>query len=242
MVISHTPNAADLAALNIKFGNKVTFKSIATAKGKIQGLGNEAFTRSIALGGNYVQVKAWWKAEGKALFKEEGFTTNWDEAVRSLTSGTSRAWFNKLVQAFNAAEESPEVLAAYQAAEEEKGQAWNIERFLAYVKDDANSAEGEEVEVQDVREVNGGSKGKYLGQFRLTGCCPDIRVNASMEVETDAEDGDAQVMLGVLKTLLADAGFKGAAAMIKVPTKVDETTGMSIKDEVVQYLSGEIQD
>lgn len=241
MVISHTPTAADLAALNIKFANKVTFKSIATAKGKIQGLGNEAFTRSIALGGNYVQVKAWWKADGKKVFADAGYTTNWDEAVRSLTSGTSRAWFNKLVQAFNAAEESPEVLAAYQAAEEEKGQAWNIERFLAYVKDDANSAEGEEVEVQDVREVNGGSKKK--GQFRLDGCCPQsVYVNESMEIDTKAEDGEIMVMLGVMKELLSNGGFKGAAAMIKVPTKVDDVTGMSIKDEVVQYLSGELQD
>jgi hypothetical protein len=241
MVISHTPNAADLLALNIKFANKVTFKSIASDKAKIQGLGNEAFTRSLALGGKYIAVKEWWKAEGKALFAEKEFTTNWDEAVRSLTSGTSRAWFNKLIQAHQAAEASPEVLAAYQAAEEEKDQEWNVERFIAYAKDDANSAPGEEVEVGDVREVNGGSeksKGNMLGQMRMTGCSDDVYLNKSMEVETKAEDRDIMVMLAVWKDRLAAAGMKGAASMIKVPTKVDEVTGESVKDEAVQYING----
>ena len=68
------------------------------------------------------------------MSSSEACRTDFKCALRLLVN-TSRAWFNKLVQAFNAAEESPEVLAAYQAAEEEKGQAWNVERFLAYVKD-----------------------------------------------------------------------------------------------------------
>ncbi len=237
MAKTATPQTtAEFDITAISFGNRVTFRSIEQSTAKLTKLGNERFTRSLKLGADYQQVTLWWKEEGKALFADNGETTNWDEAVVILT-GKSRGWFNKLVRAAKAADASPEVLAAYQSAEEGKNQSWNIERFLTYVNDDANSAEGEEVEVDDVREVNGGSKGKYLGQFRLTGCCPDIRVNGSMEVETEAEDHDAKVMLAVLKELLAKSNMPGAAAMIKVPTKVDETTGMSVKDEAVQYLS-----
>ena len=230
-----TTAAFDITA--ISFGNKVTFGSIQRDTAKIQGLGNEKFTRSIKLGNAYQQVTLWWKETGKSLFADNGETTNWDEAVVILT-GKSRGWFNKLVRAAKAADASPEVLAAYQAAEAEKNQSWNIERFLTYVNDDANSAEGEEVEVGDVREVDSTKGGKMLGQMRLSGCSKDVYINASVEVETEAEDRDIMVMLAVFKDRLAAAGFKGAAGMIKVPTKVDETTGESIKDEAVQYING----
>lgn len=226
-----------LTALDIKFSTGITINTISRSKEGIKGLSNQAFDRSIKLGHDLATVKLWWKEEGKELFKQEGFTTAWDEAVKALT-GFSRSQYNKLVKAAADAEEMPEVFEAYKAAEEEAGQSRNIERWAEYVKDSANAEAGEEVEVSEVRE----GKGKKLGQFRLSGCCTDIYVNSSFEIETKAEDADAQVMLGVMKTLLSDAGFKGAAAMIKVPTKVDETTGLSIKDEVVQYLSGEIQD
>jgi len=221
----------------ISFGNKVTFGSIQRDTAKLTALGNERFTRSIKLGNAYQQVTLWWKESGKTMFAEAGKSTNWDDAVVELT-GKSRGWFNKLVRAAKAADASPEVLAAYQAAEEQKNQSWNIERFLSYVNDDANSVEGEEVEVQDVREVDSTKGGKMLGQMRLSGCSKDVYINSSVEVETEAEDRDIQVMLAVFKDRLAAAGFKGAAGMIKVPTKVDETTGESIKDEAVQYING----
>lgn len=233
-----TTAAFDITA--ISFGNKVTFRSIERDTAKLTKLGNERFTRSLKLGSAYQQVTLWWKEEGKSLFADNGETTNWDEAVVILT-GKSRGWFNKLVRAAKAADASPEVLAAYQSAEAEKNQSWNIERFLTYVNDDAASAEGEEVEVQDVREVNGGSekgKGNMLGQMRMTGCSDDVYLNKSMEIETKAEDRDVMVMLAVWKDRLRNAGFKGAAAMITVPTKVDEVTGESVKDEAVQYING----
>ena len=238
MAKNATPQTtAEFDITAISFGNKVTFGSIQRDTAKIQGLGNEKFTRSIKLGNAYQQVTLWWKETGKSLFADNGETTNWDEAVVILT-GKSRGWFNKLVRAAKAADASPEVLAAYQAAEAEKNQSWNIERFLTYVNDDAASAPGEEVEVGDVREVDSTKGGKMLGQMRLSGCSKDVYINASVEVETEAEDRDIMVMLAVFKDRLAAAGFKGAAGMIKVPTKVDETTGESIKDEAVQYING----
>jgi hypothetical protein len=230
-----TTAAFDITA--ISFGNKVTFGSIQRDTAKLTALGNERFTRSIKLGNAYQQVTLWWKETGKSVFEANGHPTNWDEAVVLLT-GKSRGWFNKLVRAAKAADASPEVLAAYQAAEAEKNQSWNIERFLTYVNDDAASAPGEEVEVGDVREVDSTKGGKMLGQMRLSGCSKDVYINASVEVETEAEDRDIMVMLAVFKDRLAAAGFKGAAGMIKVPTKVDETTGESIKDEAVQYING----
>lgn len=237
MAKTATPTTAAFDITAIRFGNGVTFNSIAKSTAKILGLGNEAFTRSLKLGADYQQVSDWWKAEGKAAFEEAGETTNWEEACVLLT-GKSRGWFNKLKRA---AAVDASVLDAYKAAEEAKGQEWNIERFLAYAKDDANSAEGEQAEVGDVREVNGGSeksKGKMLGQMRLSGCSKDVYINSSMELETEASDEDIQVMLAVFADRLRNAGFKGAAAMIKVSTKVDEATGTSIKDEAVQYIAG----
>ena len=238
MAKNATPQTtAEFDITAISFGNKVTFGSIQRDTAKLTALGNERFTRSIKLGNAYQQVTLWWKETGKSVFEANGHPTNWDEAVVILT-GKSRGWFNKLVRAAKAADASPEVLAAYQAAEAEKNQSWNIERFLTYVNDDANSAEGEEVEVGDVREVDSTKGGKMLGQMRLSGCSKDVYINASVEVETEAEDRDIMVMLAVFKDRLAAAGFKGAAGMIKVPTKVDETTGESIKDEAVQYING----
>lgn len=230
-----TTAAFDITA--ISFGNKVTFRSIEQSTAKLTALGNERFTRSLKLGADYQQVTLWWKETGKSMFEANGQTTNWDEAVVLLT-GKSRGWFNKLVRAAKAADASPEVLAAYQAAEADKRQSWNIERFLTYVNDDAASADGEEVEVGDVREVDSTKGGKMLGQMRLTGCSDDVYLNKSMEVETKAEDRDIMVMLAVWKDRLAAAGFKGAAGMIKVPTKVDEVTGESVQDEAVQYING----
>ena len=237
MAKTATPTTAAFDITAIRFGNGVTFNSLKKAAAKIQGLGNEAFTRSLKLGADYQQVSDWWKAEGKTAFAEADLSTNWDEAVVVLT-GKSRGWFNKLKRAAVAAADAPSVLEAYQAAEAKKDQSWNIERFLTYVKDDANSAEGEEVEAGDVREVDSTKAGKMLGQMRLSGCSTDVFINASMELETKAEDRDIQVMLAVFKDRLANAGFKGAAAMIKVSTKVDETTGESVKDEAVQYING----
>lgn len=246
MAKTATPQTtAEFDITAISFGNKVTFGSIKRDTAKIQGLGNEKFTRSIKLGNAYQQVTLWWnkgkdgEAPGKKQFADAGHPTNWDEAVVLLT-GKSRGWFNKLVRAAKAAEASPEVLAAYQAAEAEKNQSWNIERFNAYVNDDAASAPGEEVEVGDVREVDSTKGGKMLGQMRLSGCSKDVWLNKSMEIETaeGVEDRDIMVMLAVWKDRLAAAGFKGAAGMIKVPTKVDETTGESVKDEAVQYING----
>ena len=240
MAKNATPQTtAEFDITAISFGNKVTFTSIQRDTAKLTALGNERFTRSIKLGNNYQQVTLWWKETGKSVFEANGHTTNWDEAVVILT-GKSRGWFNKLVRAAKAAEASPEVLAAYQSAEDAKGQSWNIERFLTYVNDDAASAPGEEVEVGDVREVDSTKGGKMLGQMRLSGCCKDVWLNKSMEVSTadGVEDRDIMVMLAVWKDRLAAGGFKGAAAMIKVPTKVDETTGESVKDEAVQYING----
>lgn len=238
MAKNATPQTtAEFDITAICFGNRVTFRSIEQSTAKLTKLGNERFTRSLKLGADYQQVTLWWKETGKSMFEANGHTTNWDEAVVILT-GKSRGWFNKLVRAAKAADASPEVLAAYQAAEAEKNQSWNIERFLTYVNDDAASAPGEEVEVGDVREVDSTKGGKMLGQMRLSGCSKDVYINASVEVETEAEDRDIMVMLAVFKDRLAAAGFKGAAGMIKVPTKVDETTGESIKDEAVQYING----
>jgi hypothetical protein len=221
----------------ISFGNRVTYGSIKRDTAKLLGLGNEKFTKSLELGEKYQQVILWWKETGKSVFEANGHTTNWDDAVVLLT-GKSRGWFNKLVRAAKAAEASPEVLAAYQAAEAEKNQSWNLERFNAYVNDDATAAPGEEAEVGDVREVDSTKGGKMLGQMRMTGCSDDVYLNKSMEVETKAEDRDVMVMLAVWKDRLAAAGLKGAASMIKVPTAVDATTGESIKDEAVQYING----
>ena len=244
MAKNATPQTtAEFDITAISFGNKVTFGSIQRDTAKIQGLGNEKFTKSLELGEKYQQVTLWWnkgkegEAPGKKQFADAGHPTNWDEAVVLLT-GKSRGWFNKLVHAAKAAEASPEVLATYQAAEAEKNQSWNIERFLTYVNDDAASAPGEEVEVQDVREVDSTKGGKMLGQMRMTGCSDDVYLNKSMEIESKAEDRDIMVMLAVWKDRLAAAGYKGAASMIKVPTKVDETTGESVKDEAVQYING----
>ena len=238
MAKTATPQTtAEFDITAISFGNKVTFGSIQRDTAKLTALGNERFTRSLKLGRAYQQVTLWWKETGKSVFEANGKPTNWDEAVVILT-GKSRGWFNKLVRAAKAADASPEVLAAYQSAEAEKNQSWNIERFLTYVNDDATAAPGEEVEVDDVREVDSTKGGKMLGQMRMTGCSDDVYLNKSMEIESKAEDRDIMVMLAVWKDRLSAAGYKGAARMITVPTKVDEVTGESVKDEAVQYLNG----
>lgn len=224
MIISNIPTAEALTAT--KFGAGVTFNNIAKANEAIAALGKKAFEKQVALGGKLIQVKTWWKMTGKAEWKEADYTTNWDEAVTALT-GLSRGWFNKLCRAFEAAEAQPDLFAEYMAAEASAEQALNVERWLAYVKDDAETGDAEVREVREAKEATG----KYLGQLQVSGACPAVRLTPDGQIETEASEDDIKVALEVFRGALLKAGMKKAAAAIK-PLK-DE----ALVEEVAGWLA-----
>ena len=215
---THTPQADAPTATNYKFGEGFTTNTITTAVVKIGKLKSEAFDRSLALGEKLPKVSEAWKETLKEQFKADPDLPNgWDKAVPHLTNGMSRSWMNKLIQAAKSA--TPELVEAYKLAEQEKKQDPSVERFIDYCKACADSADGEKVEAGDTRSS---TSGKYVGQFQVSGACPQaVRITLGRVIETAAEEEDIIVGLAILREALLASGMTKAAAAIR-PVKDEE--------------------
>ena len=110
MANSATPTAQFVEG--IKFGDGVTTTTLSKSIGKLTDLGNKAFDQNLYIGFKLIVVSDWWKAEGKDSFEEQGYSTNWQEAVPHLT-GLSKSAYNKKVKAYNDSQEFPELLDLY---------------------------------------------------------------------------------------------------------------------------------
>ena len=207
MANSATPITAEFAS-SVKFGNKVTTKTIEAKAKQARTAGNTQFDHSLTLGSMMVQVKEWWSDGGKEEVLDAGFDADFKGQIKPLT-GLSASQFYKVIQAFTNSVEKPEVLTEYQAAEEEAGQACNVERWNKFAK------EGK------LDEDKGEPKGKNLAQFQVTGVTPAVRINAGGHLDTNADEDDVVCGLAVLKRALIAGGMEAAAECIVLPEELE---------------------
>lgn len=202
--------------MNYKFGNGVTSNTIAKAmKGKSKAE-ETLFAKSLALGAQFLQVRSAWKDGSLDEQLGEDKTTLEDFVQEQF--GKSRSQFNKLCKAAKDAEEQPELLEEYLSKEEEP----NVERWAAYVKDDANSEEGEETEVRDV-------KTRYCGQMQVGHLV--MRMTPDGKVTTDCDVDDIRFMFQAFREALSNTPeLKAAAKVVVAP-------GADAKEEVEGYFA-----
>ena len=206
MANSANPITAEFAS-SVKFGNKVTTTTIEAKAKQARKAGNTQFDHSLTLGSMMVQVKEWWNDGGKDEVLDAGFDADFKGQIKPLT-GLSASQFYKVIQAFTNSVEKPEVFTEYQAAEEEAGQACNVERWNKFAK------EGK------LDEDKGEPKGKNLAQFQVTGVTPAVRINAGGHLDTNADEDDVVCGLAVLKRALIAGGMEAAAECIVLPEEL----------------------
>jgi len=204
---ANTPTAQFVEG--IKFGEGVTTKTLSKSIDKLTDLGNKAFDQNLYIGFKLIVVKDWWSAEGKDTFEEQGYSTNWQEAVPHLT-GLSKSAFNKKVKAYNDSQEHPELLKQYRSLEAEANRECNMERWAQFVKDGSFN-EPEE----------GEAKPKYRGQFQVTGVTAAVRITEGGQIDTTADEDDIICALAVMKRALIDAGMERAAEAIVLPEQLE---------------------
>ena len=203
--------------MNYKFGNGVTSTTIAKAQAGITKSAETLFAKSLALGEQFLQVRSAWK-DGSLDEQLGEDKPTWDDFVKEQFS-KSRSQFNKLCKAANDAKEAPELLEEYLSKEEAEP---NVERWAAYVKDDANSEEGEETEVRDV-------KTKYCGQMQVGHLV--MRITEDGKVTTDCDEDDIRFLFQAFRAALANTPeLKGAAKAVVAPSA-------EAKEEVEGYFA-----
>ncbi len=204
---ANTPTAQFVEG--IKFGEGVTTNTLSKSIDKLTKLGNQAFDQNLYIGFKLIVVSDWWKAEGKESFEEQGYSTNWQEAVPHLT-GLSKSAFNKKVKAYKDSQEFPELLEQYRSLEAEANRECNMERWAQFVKDGSFN-EPEEAE----------AKPKYKGQFQVTGVTAAVRITEGGQIDTTADEDDIICALAVMKRALIDAGMERAAEAIVLPEQLE---------------------
>ena len=201
--------------MNIKFNNGVTSNTIAKAQAGITKSAETLFAKSLALGAQFLQVRSAWK-DGTVEAQLDEMPA-WDDFVEEQF-GKSRSQFNKLCKAAKDAEEQPALLEEYLSKEKEP----NVERWAAYVKDDANTEGGEETEVRDV-------KTKYCGQMKVGHLV--MRMTPDGKVTTDCDEDDIRFLFRAFAHAVANTPeLKGAA-------KVVSAGNAEAKEEVEGYFA-----
>jgi hypothetical protein len=203
--------------MNYKFGNGVTSTTIAKAQAGITKSAETLFAKSLALGEQFLQVRSAWKdgSLDEQLGEEK---PTWEDFIREQF-GKSRSQFNKLCKAATDAKEAPELLEEYLSKEEAEP---NVERWAAYVKDDANTDEGEETEVRDVRT-------KYCGQMQVGHLV--MRMTPDGKVTTDCDVADIKFLFQAFREALSNTPeLKDAAKAVVAPNA-------EAKEEVEGYFA-----
>ena len=209
MANSATPTAQFVEG--IKFGDGVTTTTLSKSIGKLTDLGNKAFDQNLYIGFKLIVVSDWWKAEGKDSFEEQGYSTNWQEAVPHLT-GLSKSAYNKKVKAYNDSQEFPELLEQYRSLEAKAKRECNMDRWADFVRDGSfNEPTEEEAE----------AKPKYKGQFQVTGVTAAVRITEGGQIDTKCDEDGIICGLAVLKRALIDAGMERAAEAIVLPEELE---------------------
>lgn len=206
---ANTPTAQFVEG--IKFGDGVTTKTLSKSIDKLTDLGNKAFDQNLYIGFKLIVVKDWWSAEGKDSFEEQGYSTNWQEAVPHLT-GLSKSAYNKKVKAYNDSQEFPELLEQYRSLEAEANRECNMDRWADFVRDGSFSEPTEE---------EAEAKPKYKGQFQVTGVTAAVRITEGGQIDTTAEEDDIICALAVMKRALIEAGMERAAEAIVLPEELE---------------------
>ena len=202
--------------MNYKFGNGVTSTTIAKAQAGIVKSAETLFAKSLALGAQFLQVRSAWK-DGSLDEQLGEDKPTWEDFIREEFD-KSRSQFNKLCKAAKDAEEQPELLEEYLSKEKEP----NLERWAAYVKDDAIAEEGEETEVRDVAT-------KYCGQMQVGHLV--MRMTPDGKVTTDCDEDDIRFLFRAFAHAVANTPeLKGAA-------KVVSTGNADAKEEVEGYFA-----
>lgn len=211
------PSTNTLHIMNYKFGNGVTSNTIATAQAGIVKSAETLFAKSLALGEQFLQVRSAWK-DG-TLDKQLGEDKpTWEDFIKEQF-GKSRSQFNKLCKAATDAKDAPELLEEYLSKEEAEP---NVERWAAYVKDDANTEEGEETEVRDVRTT-------YCGQMQVGHLV--IRMTPDGKVTTDCDVADIKFLFQSFRAALVNTPeLKDAAKAVVAPSA-------EAKEEVDGYFA-----
>lgn len=204
-------------AMNYKFGNGVTSTTIAKAQAGIVKSAETLFAKSLALGAQFLQVRSAWK-DGSLDEQLGEDKPTWEDFIKEQF-GKSRSQFNKLCKAARDAEEQPALLEEYLGKEEDEP---NVERWAAYVKDDANSEEGEETEVRDV-------KTKYCGQMQVGHLV--MRMTPDGKVTTDCDVDDIKFLFQAFREALSNTPELKAAAKAVVAPSADA------KEEIEGYFA-----
>ena len=202
--------------MNLKFNNGVTSTTIAKAQAGIVKSAETLFAKSLALGAQFLQVRSAWK-DGTVEAQLDEMPA-WDDFVKEQF-GKSRSQFNKLCKAAKDAEEQPALLEEYLGKEEDEP---NVERWAAYVKDDANTEEGEETEVRDV-------KTKYCGQMQVGHLV--MRMTPDGKVTTDCDVDDIKFLFQAFREALSNTPELKAAAKAVVAPNAEA------KEEVEGYFA-----
>ena len=203
--------------MNYKFGNGVTSTTIAKAQAGITKSAETLFAKSLALGAQFLQVRSAWK-DGSLDEQLGEDKPTWEDFIKEQF-GKSRSQFNKLCKAARDAEEAPALLEEYLGKEEDEP---NVERWAAYVKDDANTEEGEETEVRDVRT-------KYCGQMQVGHLV--MRMTPDGKVTTDCDEDDIRFLFRAFAHAVANTPELKAAAKVVVAGNADA------KEEVEGYFA-----
>lgn len=202
--------------MNLKFNNGVTSTTIAKAQAGIVKSAETLFAKSLALGAQFLQVRSAWK-DGTVEAQLDEMPA-WDDFVKEQF-GKSRSQFNKLCKAAKDAEEQPALLEEYLGKEEDEP---NVERWAAYVKDDANSEEGEETEVRDVAT-------KYCGQMQVGHFV--MRMTPDGKVTTECDEDDIRFLFRAFAHAVANT------PELKDAAKVVSAGNAEAKEEVEGYFA-----
>lgn len=202
--------------MNIKFNNGVTSTTIAKAQAGIGKVQETLFAKSLALGEQLLQVRSAWK-DGTVEAQLEEMPT-WDDFIKEQF-GKSRSQFNKLCKAASDATEHPDLLEEYLGKEEDEP---NIERWAAYIKDDAEAEDGEETEVRDVAT-------KYCGQIQVGHLV--MRMTPDGKVTTDCDVDDIKFLFRAFGHALSNTPELKEAAKVVVAGNADA------KEEIEGYFA-----
>lgn len=203
--------------MNLRFNNGVTSNTIAKAQAGVAKSAETLFAKSLTLGVQFLQVRSAWK-DGTVADQLGDDKPSWEDFITEQF-GKSRSQFNKLCKAARDAEEHPALLEEYLGKE---GDEPNVERWAAYVNDDATTEEGEETEVRDVAT-------KYCGQMQVGHLV--MRMTEDGKVTTDCDVADIRFLFQAFREALSNTPeLKGAATVVVAP-KPDA------KEEVEGYFA-----